>query len=115
MEHDLQTAIVSYLKLKHVFCFETDVMSGLQYFNHKDPRRYAFINHHKAMGYIPGQPDMILLLNNGKTVFVELKQKGCYQRKEQRNVQKEIESLGHTYFVWKSLDDAINFIGEQNA
>lgn len=113
MEHDLQQDIITYLRLNKVFCFETDVMSGLQYFSHTDNRRYAFIKYHKSVGYVKGQPDLVLLLDGGKCVLVELKTSKGRQSEEQKDFQKAVGLLGFTYLVWRSLDDAIKFVREQ--
>ena len=113
-EHDIQKAIVTYLRLKKVNVIETDVMSGVQFFSHKDPRRFAFIKHHKDMGYVKGQSDLILILRN-KTVYVEVKTPKGKQSKEQKDFQSYVERLGHQYFIWddyRNAEDFLNMIGE---
>ena len=112
MEHDLQYSIVTYLRLHHVLCIENDAMSGLQFFSPKDGRRFAFINHHVKMGYEKGQADLMLLLKGGECVFVELKTKQGRQSSEQKTFQHAVELLGFRYLIWRSLDDAIKFVGE---
>ena len=100
--------------------FQTDVMSGLQYFGHKDPRRFAFINHHKKMGYRAGQPDLVVMLPNGKCVFVELKKPaskkmnvktgnwnkvaGGKQSPDQKLFQETAETLGFEYLLIDTFD-----------
>lgn len=108
-EHTLQAQISSILNSCKVPHFETDVMSGLQYFNHTDPRRFAFISHHKKIGYKAGQPDLVVLFK-GKVFFVELKTKKGKQSKEQKEFAKILQEHGYTYLVWRSLDDCINFL-----
>lgn len=107
-EHGEQKAIVEYLRLKKILVIQTDVMSGLQFFSHKDSRRFTFIAHHKNMGYEKGQSDLILIIPV-KTIFVEVKTLKGYQSASQIKFQKNVESLGHDYFIWRSLDDCIKW------
>jgi hypothetical protein len=109
-EHSLQYAIHNYLEYKKIIHFETDVMSGLQYFSHNDGRRFAFINHHKKLGYLVGQPDLIVLKNG--VYFVELKTSKGRQSKEQKELQKKLSTAGYNYLIWRSLDDCINFVND---
>ncbi len=110
-EHKIQYAIVELLRYYKILVVETDIMSGLRYFGSKDPRRFAFINHHKKMGYVKGQPDLILILKN-ETVYVEVKDKGK-QSPEQIDFQKEVESRGQRYLVWDSFEQAEKFCKEE--
>jgi hypothetical protein len=110
-EHTLQANMVELLRLHHVLVFETDVMSGLQFFSHTDKRRFAFIAHHKKIGYIKGQPDLVIVLKN-KTVFIEVKTKKGIVSPEQKEFKKEIETREQTCEVWRSLEDCIKFIKE---
>lgn len=47
-----------------------------------------------AMGVRKGVHDLIILLDGGITLFVELKVKGNYQSKEQKNFSEDIKKLG---------------------
>lgn len=114
-EHDIQGLIMDYLARAGILAIETDCMSGLQYFSHKDPRRYGFINHHKKMGYKKGQPDCILFMDNGDVICAEIKQPNKYQSKEQKQFEADLIDRGHTYVVWKSIDDCIDYIKEQTS
>lgn len=106
-EHDLQKQIIAYLRLRKFLCFETDVMDGLKFFSPKDSRRFAFIKHHNDMGYIKGQPDLIILLPIGNALFVEVKTAKGRQSDEQKEFQRRVESLGFNYLIWRSVDDAV--------
>lgn len=108
-EHNLQHQIHAYLVAVKVLHFETDVMSGLQFFSHTDYRRFAFIKHHKNMGYMKGQPDLIILYG-GNVYFVELKTTKGKQSKEQKELATLMKEQGYTYLIWRSLDDCINFL-----
>lgn len=109
-EHDLQKQIIAYLRLRKFLCFETDVMDGLKFFSPKDSRRFAFIKHHNDMGYIKGQPDLIILLPIGNVLFVEVKTSKGRQSPEQKAFQERVESLGFNYVIWRSVEDAEKFI-----
>ena len=108
-EHQIQYRIASYLRYNNIFFIETDVMSGLQYFSPKDARRFGYIAHHNKMGYVKGQSDLILLLPK-RVVFVELKTEIGRQSKEQKDFESKVRDLGFEYYIWRSLEDAINFI-----
>lgn len=110
MEHDLQKQIVKLLRWNGILTLGTDVMSGLQFVNTVN-QRYGFINHHKALGYTVGQADLVLLLKDGETVLVELKDGNKNnQTQEQKNFEAEARRLGHNYVVWRSFADAQNFV-----
>jgi tRNA G46 methylase TrmB len=108
-EHQTQYLIHNYLTAHGIIHFETDVMSGLQYFSHRDNRRFAFISHHRKLGYLKGQPDLVILAC-GSVFFVELKKEDGRQSKEQKQVEKQLKESGYNYIVWKSLDDCKKFV-----
>lgn len=108
-EHQLQYLIHNFLTANKIIHFETDVMSGLQFFSHTDKRRFAFINHHKKLGYLKGQPDLVVLAGE-KVFFVELKKESGRQSKEQKLVEQQLINNGYNYAVWKSLDDCKSFV-----
>ena len=112
-EHDLQKNIVELLRYCGYTVFCLDVMGGLKFLTHTDNKRYAFINHYKSMGYTIGQPDLVILLN-GKVIFIEAKNKKGQQTIEQKEVQSIVQSLGHIYLVWNTLEDTQKWIQNQN-
>lgn len=107
-EHQLQTLIVNRLKTAGILCFETDVMSGLMF----NSNRMAFIKHHQKMGYIKGQPDLVLCLKD-KVVFVEVKTEKGKQSKEQENFEERCKKLGLEYYVWNNIKLCDEFIIKQ--
>ena len=110
-EHDLQKQIVSYLRGQGILTIDTDVMSGLMFLGNNQRMRYGFINHHKRMGYTAGQADLILLLNDGETLLVELKDgKNNNQSEEQKYFESMARNRGHNYVVWRKFEDAVDFI-----
>ena len=107
-EHLLQQQIIQYLHMFNIFVFETDVMDGLKFLN-TEKQRLAFINYHKQLGYVKGQPDLVAVMNN-KVVFIELKTEKGRQSKEQKAVEQEIKNRGVDYIVVRSLEDLQSYI-----
>lgn len=102
-EHDIQVDIVNYLRLSKIFCFSVP-NGGLRSLN-----TAAFL---KKEGATAGVSDLIVLLPK-RCIFVEVKTKSGRQSDEQKNFQSAVELLGFEYLLWRSLDDAINFVREQ--
>lgn len=65
------------------------------------------------MGYVNGQSDLVIIFQN-KVVFAEIKTSKGVQSKEQKKFQSIVESLGFQYVIFKSLDDVIFYIKENN-
>ena len=57
---------------------------------------------HKAYGKKRGVPDCCILLNNGRTLFIELKTKRGYLSKEQKAVHERYKELGHPVYTVKT-------------
>ena len=110
-EHILQKQIVGYLRSNGILTIGTDVMSGLMFFGNNQINRMRFINHHKRMGYTVGQPDIVLLLKDGETLLVEVKDgsKG-HQSAEQKYFDAASKTINHNYVVWRSIKDAVDFV-----
>ena len=107
-EHLFQQQIIQYLHMFNIFVFETDVMDGLKFLN-TEKQRLAFINYHKQLGYVKGQPDLVAIMNN-KVVFIELKTQKGKQSKEQKEVEQAIKNRGVDYIVIRSLEDLQNYL-----
>ena len=128
-EHQIQAQMVDYCKTARIPYFQTDVMSGLQYFSHKDPRRFAFIKHHEKMGYVKGQPDLVVIPKSG-LLFVEVKTPQLYkmgkrgkpikdgqggkQSPEQKEFQDSVEALGYKYYLCDNLEQFIEICEQCN-
>lgn len=115
-EHNLQKRIVGHLRSNGILTIGTDVMAGLMFLgNPKMPRvrktRMIYINHHKSLGYTVGQPDIVLLLKDGKTLLVEIKDG---DNNDQTSEQRYFETLAslrmHNYVVWRKFEDAVEFV-----
>lgn len=110
-EHILQKQIVALLRKNGIDTVGCDVMSGLMFAGGDINKRYAFISHQKAIGATKGQPDLILLLKDGETLLVELKNgKQGSQTLEQKMFQERCVKIGHNYVVWRKFEDAVDFI-----
>ena len=110
-EHTLQKQIVEALRWNGIITIDTDLMSGLMFLGEDIGKRYAFINHHKAMGWSKGTPDLILVLRGGEVLFVELKDGNNNNPTfEQQAFMASLQRLGHTGVVWRTLDDCRDFI-----
>ena len=55
-------------------------------------------------GVLSGVSDLIVVLNN-KVLFIEVKTDKGLQSEKQREFEKKVKALGHSYFLVRSLDD----------
>ena len=100
-EHFLQVRSVNRLKDEGVYCFavpnggKRDAIDGFNL---------------KCGGVLKGVADLVIVLN-GRVIFVEFKNgnKGV-QSPEQKEFQKNVEALGHPYFIWRTDEDVKDFI-----
>ena len=100
MKHEesiIQAGIVQFLQLAGVFFFA--VSNELAGGNLK--RNMLF----KAMGMRAGTSDLVVVLPEGKVLFIEVKTQEGKQSDKQVAFQKKVESLGHKYFVVRGVDD----------
>ena len=102
-EHQIQCAIVEYLRILHFLVFA--VPNG----GSRHPAEAANL---KREGVLAGTADLILVLQS-KVVFIEIKTEKGFQSDSQEKFQKDIESLHHEYLIWRSLDDAIAWNKDQ--
>lgn len=59
---------------------------------------------------IPGESDLTLFAQGGKTYFIEIKTASGRQSKKQKNYERRVRELGFEYIIMRSLDDARKFI-----
>ena len=64
----------------------------------------------KGMGLCPGFSDLIVLAQ-GKTVFLEVKTETGKQNKAQRDFEADMVAQGHHYEVVRSWDDVVAALG----
>jgi len=58
----------------------------------------------KALGMLPGIPDLIVL-HQGRFIAFEVKAEGNYQQPNQKAVEALVDANGGYYFVVRSIDD----------
>lgn len=100
-EHNIQVAIVQYLRLRGFEVFA--IPNG----GRRDAVTGAKL---KAEGVSAGVADLIILLPIGNVLFVEVKTAKGRQSPEQKAFQERVESLGFNYVIWRSVEDAEKFI-----
>lgn len=64
----------------------------------------------KATGLLKGASDLIVILPNGKLMFVELKQPKGIQSLEQKDFESRVKILGFEYHIIRSLEEFIILI-----
>lgn len=60
---------------------------------------------------INGVSDIIVLMKNGDTLFIEIKSREGQQTKDQKYFQKICEEMGQNYHIVRSLDEYRYLIG----
>jgi len=108
-EYDEQVAFCKYLDFVHVTYFATNNENPMSYAN----RKVAMIQgaKAKAAGKKKGIPDMCLLIEGGKTVFIEMKRKtGGTVSKEQKQWLERLRVLGFDAYVCKGAKEAIEAV-----
>jgi hypothetical protein len=60
----------------------------------------------KSMGLRAGASDLLVVLKN-KVIFLEVKTPTGRQSEAQKIFQKIVESLGHEYYIVRSVDEAL--------
>lgn len=110
-EHTFQYGVVRALQMSGFIVWNTDVMDALKFFGHKDAMRFAYIRHHKNMGYTKGQSDLVVA-KNGQFWAIELKTPKGKQSKEQKQFQAICEFNGIQYIIIRNYTDLERFIEE---
>lgn len=59
---------------------------------------------------IPGEADLTLFRDSGKTVFVETKTPKGKQSKKQKHFQSVVERRGYEYIIMRSVQDAEKYV-----
>lgn len=98
----LQCQIVALLRFQGFFVFS--VPNG-------GSRNYLEAVNLKRSGALAGVSDLIIVLKN-KVVFVELKTDKGKQQTTQKDFENKVKSLGHTYLIWRNINDCQDFINE---
>ena len=67
----------------------------------------------KAEGVLAGVADLVVMLPQGKSLYIEMKIKSNRQTENQKDFQKKATSLGHTYVVCYSFEKFQKIIENQ--
>lgn len=62
----------------------------------------------KNTGLLPGVADLIILLPNAQTIFIEVKTDKGQESDVQINFEKNVSQMGFKYYVVKNLEDFKN-------
>ena len=94
LEHNIQKSIVRYFKREYpnyiIFSTNNEATFKNQYF--------------LESGVLVGVSDLVIVLPN-KVLFVELKSQTGVQSKSQRDFEAKIKSIGHEYYLIRSLTE----------
>ena len=67
----------------------------------------------KAEGVLAGVADLVVLLPQGKSLYIEMKVKGNRQTNNQKDFQKKAIALGHNYAVCYTFEEFQQIIENQ--
>lgn len=98
LESKIQCAIVQYLQLMKVFFFSVPNEAG---------GRDAMIrmSQLKSMGLRSGVSDLVVLLPQGRVIFLEVKNEKGRQSDMQKKFEEKVNSLGFDYHIVRSVED----------
>ena len=67
----------------------------------------------KSEGVLAGVADLVVMLPQGKSIYIEMKVKGNRQTDNQKEFQNKAIALGHTYAVCYSFEEFQQIIENQ--
>ena len=100
-ELNIQSAIMTYLKLNGILCYSVP--------NGTHIKNIATRTLMKRSGVLSGVSDIHIILYN-RVVFVEVKTKTGKQSGNQKWFERSVKKQGHEYYVWRDVQDAIDFM-----
>lgn len=102
-ESVLQTACVKWFRLQYPDFIIYAVPNG-------GSRNVREAQRLKAEGVLAGVADLVIMLPQGKSLYIEMKVKGNKQTDNQKDFQKIAETLGHPYTVCYSFEEFKNAV-----
>ena len=97
-ESNLQSACVRWFRLQYPNLVIYAVPNG-------GSRNVREAQRLKTEGVLAGVADLVVLLPQGKSLYIEMKVKGNKQTLNQKEFQQKAEALGHKYYVCYSFED----------
>ena len=108
-EHQFQSALCAYLQLQaHPSVLWFAIPNG-------GFRQKHVANQLKKEGVKKGVADLCFLLPEGSTAWLELKAKRGSLKPEQKTFRDKALSLGHSWGVAKTIDEAIKYLASIGA
>ena len=101
-ENQIQRNIVKYLRTVNIFVFSCP--------NGINVKNASTRNILQLSGLTSGVSDLIIL-HKGITYFCEVKTPKGKQLPTQKEFEQEVTKQGFEYIIFRSIDDAINFVG----
>ena len=105
-ESILQTACVKWFRLQYPDLIIYAVPNG-------GSRNVREAQRLKAEGVLAGVADLVVMLPQGKSIYIEMKVKWNKQTDNQKEFQKKAIELGHTYAVCYSFEEFQQIIENQ--
>ena len=112
-ESVIQQKICSHLSSEGYFYFaplnETAQMI-MKIFKVPDSVCARIVNFLKKMGLTPGIPDLVVCLENGRVIFLEIKTAKTGLTGSQPFIHLALQKLGHTVYIVRSVEDVIKIM-----
>lgn len=105
-ESTLQTSCVKWFRLQYPNLVIYAVPNG-------GSRNVREAQRLKAEGVLAGVADLVIMLPQGKSLYIEMKVKGNRQTQNQKDFQKKAISLGHTYTVCYTFEEFQKIVENQ--
>ena len=104
-ELNIQASIINYLRMQGVYVFSVP--------NGTNIKNIATRTLMKKSGLLSGVADIIILTKD-KPWFIEIKTAKGWQSDNQKAFEAKVNELGFEYYVWRSIDDAVDWYKEFN-
>lgn len=102
-ENQLQQSIVTYFN--NTYCLKNMNPRGMIFaIPNGGSRHFLEAKTLKSTGTLAGASDLIVILPNGKLLFIELKVGKRTQSDEQTDFESRVKALGYEYHIVRSLE-----------
>jgi hypothetical protein len=105
-ESTLQTSCVKWFRLQYPNLVIYAVPNG-------GSRNVREAQRLKAEGVLAGVADLVIMLPQGKSLYIEMKVKGNRQTANQKDFQNKAITLGHTYAVCYTFEEFQKLVENQ--